>query len=115
MPADAKGWTSLRRHLMGHTDETRQRFRDQVSVGVVLIMLLLNYGAPRRSFFSRGGGGGSGPLACRPAAALIFSFSHPHVRASLVVRVRARTAVAVAASDIVSQSLETYLTTSYRF
>lgn len=30
MPADAKGWTSLRRHLMGHTDDTRQRFRDEV-------------------------------------------------------------------------------------
>lgn len=31
MPADSKGWTSLRRYLMGHTDETRQRFRDEVS------------------------------------------------------------------------------------
>lgn len=30
MPADTKGWASLRRHLMGHTDETRQRFRDEV-------------------------------------------------------------------------------------
>lgn len=30
MPADTKGWTSLRRHLMGHTDATRQRFRDEV-------------------------------------------------------------------------------------
>lgn len=30
MPADSKGWTSLRRHLMGHTDDTRQRFRDEV-------------------------------------------------------------------------------------
>lgn len=30
MPADAKGWTSLRRHLLGHTDDTRQRFRDEV-------------------------------------------------------------------------------------
>ncbi|CAN0494716.1 unnamed protein product, partial [Hapterophycus canaliculatus] len=34
MPADSKGWTSLRRHLMGHTDETRQRFRDDVSVAL---------------------------------------------------------------------------------
>lgn len=32
MPADSKGWTSLRRHLMGHTDDTRQRFRDEVGV-----------------------------------------------------------------------------------
>ncbi|CAM9295585.1 unnamed protein product [Ectocarpus sp. 4 AP-2014] len=30
MPADSKGWTSLRRHLMGHTDEARQRFRNEV-------------------------------------------------------------------------------------
>ncbi|CAM9808823.1 unnamed protein product, partial [Discosporangium mesarthrocarpum] len=30
MPPDAKGWTSLRRHLLGHTDSSRQRFRDEV-------------------------------------------------------------------------------------
>ncbi|CAN0127407.1 unnamed protein product [Ectocarpus sp. 6 AP-2014] len=30
MPADSKGWISLRRHLMGHTDEARQRFRNEV-------------------------------------------------------------------------------------
>ncbi|CAM9176019.1 unnamed protein product [Ascophyllum nodosum] len=30
MSPDAKGWTSLRRHLLGSTDETRQRFRDEV-------------------------------------------------------------------------------------
>lgn len=30
MPADSKGWTSLRRYLMGQSDETRQRFRDEV-------------------------------------------------------------------------------------
>lgn len=31
MSADAKGWLSLRRYIMGTTDETRQRFRDEVS------------------------------------------------------------------------------------
>lgn len=31
MSPDTKGWTSLRRYIMGNTDEARQRFRDQVS------------------------------------------------------------------------------------
>lgn len=31
MSTDSKGWLSLRRYLMGHKDETRQRFRDEVS------------------------------------------------------------------------------------
>ncbi|CAM9341546.1 unnamed protein product, partial [Choristocarpus tenellus] len=30
MPADSKGWTSLRRYLRGTTDESRQKFRDEV-------------------------------------------------------------------------------------
>lgn len=83
MPADSKGWTSLRRHLMGHTDEARQRFRDEVSVCCCrcCCCCALQYVA-----FQAGEAFLYGSAGLQASAALLFFAPTCAVRASFVLQ-----------------------------